>query len=461
MKIAARIRPLNRWLEPLFALAVAAGIVRAFLYFRTEAHLPQPFFYEPFDVWMDWFNTAYWAYEKGAYDAWGTIYPPLSFVFLGVFSKSACYVESSGYAARECDWVGLVTLHGVFLLNIVLLFLTFRKIDKKTALVRAFALGAGLPALYGLERGNLIVVCFTCVILGFGPLLKSARLRWLAAGMAVNFKVYLVAAIFPQLLRRRWRWFEGAVIATILVYLATFLAMGAGTPREIYDNITGVSGLYQAITFLDLWYAATYQPLMSLLTGQTQMVAGLIGSRNVELVAVVLRLIQYGVQASILLAALAAWLRPEVVPMHRLTLLGVAMAMISAEPGGYTQVVLIFFVFMEKWRGFGRSWAIFACYILCLPFDIILDRVPPQVQESYLAGHATFFQYYVTLGPFIRPALILSLAFALSCVTMRDVWIDVQKQGWKTRWRFRHDAPIMVGEGEALPPGQVGPSARG
>ena len=438
--------------EALLALIVLGGVVRAIVFFMANDHLPQPFFYEPFDTWMDWFNTSYWAHHKGAYDAWMTVYPPLSFVFLKLFSKDSCYIQSNGYSARECDWVGLVSLHGFFVLNIVLLYLTFRKVDRATAPWRTLALGFGLPTLFGLERGNLVVPCFTCVILGFGPLLKSARARWLAVGAAINFKIYVVAGLVPYLLRRRWRWFEGATIATVAIYVLTYGLNGEGTPSEIFRNVADFSGLYQAVTFLELWYTVTYLPLLSLLNGQYGMVSGLIGSHAVDIVLIVVNGIIRATQIAIVVAAVASWLRPEVVSSQRLTLLGLAFAMIAAEPGGYTQNILIFFVFLERSKGFARSWSIFTCYILCMPFDIILSTVPPLVQESYLAGRQTFFQYYVTVGPFLRPLLILSIVFALSCSTLRDVWGDIRRQGWKGRWRFRHDAPIMVGEGSAIAP---------
>jgi hypothetical protein len=458
MKLRFRLFPANRWLEPLLALAIAAGIVRAILYFQEYGHLPQPFFFEPNDVWMDWFNTSYWAHDRGVYDTWRTIYPPLSFVFLGIFGKASCYTGAEGYSSRDCDWVGVVSLHAFFLLNALLIARTFWKIDRSTAIPRTFALAAGLPMLYALERGNLIIVTFTCVLLAFGPLVRSARLRWLAVGLAVNFKVYLVAALFPQLLRRRWRWFEGAVLATISVYLTTYAILGAGTPYEIYDNIANFSGVYQAINFLDLWYAGTYTPLVSLLTGSVFPIISIVGSDRAETWSQVLPLLLHGVQATILLAAIAAWLRPEVVPMYRLTNLGASLALITAESGGYTQVILIFFVFMEKWKGMGRKWAIVACYLLCIPADIVIHRLNPALRDSFLAGRPVIVEYAITVGPFVRPALIMSLPFALACVTIRAVWIDIQRQGWKTRWRFRRDAPIMVGSGKAIPPSAAEPS---
>lgn len=451
-RVRVSLRPINTWLEPLFMAAVLIAIVRAYFYFKEFAHFPQPFFYEPFDVWMDWFNTSYWAYNKGAYDAWGTIYPPLSFVFLRVFSLASCYKDGSGYTARECDWVGLVTLHGLFLINVVLLYLTYRKQHRPTAPWRAITLGLGLPSLYGLERGNLVVVCFTCIILGFGPLLRSVRLRWIFAGLAINFKVYIVAGLFANLLRRRWLWFEGGVIASVVIYMVTYAALGEGTPRQLYDNIADVSGIYQAITFLDLWYAATYKPLISLLHGQYIMVSRLIGSRWADFLLVLLPALNYLVMGAIAAAALAAWLRPETVPMHRLVFLALAMTMIAAEPGGYTEGFIIFFVFLERWRGIARPVAIVSSYVLLLPFDIILDGVPPTIQESYLAGHATFFAYYITIGPFIRPMLILAIALSLACVTLRDVWEDIRLQGWQGRWRFRRDAPLLPGVAPPQPP---------
>jgi hypothetical protein len=169
----------------------------------------------------------------------------------------------------------------------------------------------------------------------------------------------------------------------------------------------------------------------------------------------------HAVQAAILLAAAAVWLRPEAVSMRRLTGLALSLALITSESGGYSQALIVLFAFMEPWRGFGAKWAIVAAYILCFQFDLSLDRAPPVTRDTFLWGYTAIVEYHIMIGPFIRPAIVLSIPFALSCVTMRDVWIDIRKQGWKTRWRFRHDAPIMVGEGEARPPLHVGPPTRG
>jgi hypothetical protein len=104
---------------------------------------------------------------------------------------------------------------------------------------------------------------------------------------------------------------------------------------------------------------------------------------------------------------------------------------------------------MEPWKGVGRRWTAIACYILCVPLDYALYHLPPLTKESYLGGRAVILEYAVTFMPFVRPALILSIPFALSCVTLREVWIDIRTQGWKSRRRFRHDLPLFKAGGKA------------
>lgn len=443
MTVAARPRSRWLWLEYAFAIGVLALIAKAMASVLIDGYLPQPFFYEPSDTYMDWFNSAYWARDPNVYDSWRTIYPPLSFVVLRLLGKGSCYAGAEGLTSRDCDWVGLVVLHAIFVLNIVLVALTFRKIDTRTAIPRAIALSSGLPMLYALERGNILLLCFTAVLLAFGPLLKSARLRWLFAGIAVNFKIYLIATIAVQLLRRRWLWCEGAIIATLLVYLLSYGLLGAGTPSEIMRNISDYSSGYIAAQVLDVWYSLTYQPLISLLQGEVFPVTGIVGSRLAEIGLIVLPLLVRVGQASILAAAVATWLRPEVVPPYRVAFLGTALAAISSEAGGYTQMMVMLFVFMEPWRGRARPIALIACYILCLPGEIITGSVPPLIRESYLGGRQVEMQFGVGLGMFLRPGLVILVAVSLSMATIHDVWADIRQQGWKGRWRYRRDWPML------------------
>jgi hypothetical protein len=438
-------------IEYFFAGLVMLGLVRSMYFLCIDGNLPYPFFYEINDTWMDWFNTSYWAHEGGAYDTWNTIYFPISFLIVKFLGVSSCYAHADISSVRQCDWIGISALHLMFFANIFLISYTFLKIDRNTALPRSIALATGLPMLFALDRGNLIIITFSTVLLAYGPLLKSARWRWIAAALSINLKIYLAVPLFCQLLRRRWRWFEGAFIYSILIYLVSYAALGSGSPAAVYNNIRGLTEV-QASGFLDAWYSNTYTALMNLLTTDAIPIISLIGSDIVRFLELILPLCQRITQILVLLGLLFAWIRPESVAMSRMIALGISLVIITIEIQGYSQILLLLFVFMERWVGIGKIWALTMSYVLCLPFDVVLDRFGTHVRESFFAGHSIIFEFTLTLGPFIRPLILLSIVFALSCVTIREVWDDIQHQGWKFRWRYRKDAPIMVGYGAATPP---------
>jgi hypothetical protein len=425
------------FIEWFFTVVILTALAYAIWFTMEYGQVPAPFFYEPSDTFMDWFNTAYYANNTGAYDDWKTLYPPISFLFVRIFSISSCYQSAEGINARDdCDWLGLVALAVIFFLNFALIALTMYRLDRVTAIQRTISLGMGLPMLHGFERGNLVVVTFTLVLLAFGPLIRSARLRWLFIGLAINFKIYLIASIFPQLLRRRWRWFEGAAIATILVYIISAALLGAGSLTELFQNISAIVDGDDVDTFLVGWLAATYVPFISILNSNIIPISSLIGSLNVEALSVILPLLQRAGQVLIAAAAIAAWLRPEAAPMHRLTHLGILMALITSEAGAYTLTLIGLFVFMEKWQGWLKPISIICFYILCIPGDIIIDYLFQTVRESYIGGRPVVVNFALTIGPFVRPLFVLIIAYCCSLMILADVRRDFAANpgGWRRRF---------------------------
>lgn len=440
----------QRFWEWTGAAAIIASVIYTVVFLFQNNYLPFTFFYEPYDIYADWFNTAYWAFDKGTYDAWQTLYPPLSFVFLRGLSIPSCYPRvrpygidlSFGLAARDCDWLGLTSIWVIFLIAAILTYLCFRKIDKSTAIPRTIVVAFGWPMLNGVERGNLVTIAFVFFVLATGPLLKRAWQRWLCLALAINFKVYLLGAMVAPLLRRRWRWTEGVVISVVIVYLISFAILGRGSPAEIYANLQSWNDLGGG-TPLDLWSMTTYEPLLKLARSDEFPLILIIGSRNLDLVVALIPVLLNMARGMILLAAFATWLRPEVVPHHRIFNFAVMMALITTEAGGYTSIYFMFLTLLEPWRGAGRKIAIVICYILAIAADIPIDEVAPVVRDTYVGGSTTIITFYVKLMPFIRPLLIQILAVAIACVTIRDVWMDIRKDGWGERWRFRHDAPLV------------------
>ena len=370
-------------------------------------------------------------------------------------SVSSCYGNALGLAPslelRDCDWAGALFLNLWCFVNFIIFWKTYHKHDRNTAFYRAFVLAFGMPMGDAWERGNIILVCFTCFILAHGPLLKSARLKWLLAGLAVNFKVYLIASIAPYVLRRRWRWFEGALAAVVLVYVITWGILGRGDIVSLYQNIVLFSEPMQATSFLDIWYAATYQPIMTLLNGMSIFpVMDVLGSRQVEAMMFLLPLATRLVQVTIVAAMVMTYFRPEVISTYRLINLFTSLAIITSEPGGYTTVIVAMMTLFERWEGVGRRIAIISCYILCIQYDIFIDPLAPRASPGFLNAKPVIYQYWVTAGPFIRPGVIMLIAFSLACVTIRTVWIDIRTQGWKGRHRYRFDAPILANGGRKV-----------
>jgi hypothetical protein len=423
-------------LEFVLATATAAALTWHTWHLISFGYLAAPFFHEPSDTFMDWFNTAFWANDGGAYDTWQTIYPPLSFSILKMLSIQSCYVGNEGMTARDCDWPGLFSIGAIFTLNCVLAFVGLRRIDPATVWPRWFALCFGLPMLYALERGNILLLAFTFVLLAFTPILRSARLRWLALAMAINLKVYLLALLFPQLLKRRWRWFEGGLLFTLLVYLASYAHIGDGSPGQIINNIALATDVFEAGSLLDGWYTVTYGPFMVMLESNFIPIVSIIGSDAVESLLLILPILQSFSQALIAVAAVAVWVRPEAVPMSMVTLLGLLMALVTSESSGYTGMFLILFVFMQKWEGVGRPIAIFVCYLLSVPADFIIDRLTPAVRESFLFGGPVEFDFVFTLGPLLRPLAVQIVAWSIAASVIAMVRRDFAVQNGTGRRRF-------------------------
>jgi hypothetical protein len=409
----------SRSIEIGFLLMILLGVTYSAFILYSEGYLPPPFVFDPTDTMMDWFNTAYWADNGRIYDVWDSIYPPVSFVFLRIFSIHACYVNDP-FIGRNCDWLGRSTLLFFFVLNAFLTFKVFSVVDRRTALVRAAAMAVGLPMLYTLERGNLIIPCYTFFVLGQGRILRSARLKWAALALSINFKPYLLAALIPYLLRRRWRWFEGAGVACLLVYILSYAALGAGAPWEMLSSMVdyvnhGGNSLFGAV-----YYGGSYASILNYLRRGIPLMR-FIGSQPIETMETVLpilmRIGQVGAAAAFAIGAV----RPNTVPIHRMAAMGIALVLASTEFGGYAEVFLLFLVFQEPWRGPWRIVALVSAYLLCIPADYALVPLAHQIEGSYLTGRAVDYDLTLTLGAFVRPALVLIILYALTIATVIDL----------------------------------------
>ena len=407
--------------ESVLAALVLAGLGFVAWRFVQQGYLPQPFYYRVSQTLMDLYSPALWANHADAYSRWRSLYPPLSFVYLHLTSLNSCYAADD-LAGRDCDWLSRLALFAVFLGNLALVYRNYRLSDPRTAVPRTIAMGLGLPMLYALERGNLLIPCFTCFVLGYGDLIRRRWVRCLALAAAMNFKPYLVFIALPLVAKRRWADLAWCVGLGGAIYLATALWYGSGWPAEMIANETSYAGAASKSYFADLYYATDYWPLIRLLHGYPPDLR--LGSAQVSQawslgLTVLLRATQV---AALALVALAMF-RPRGVDVRRLGALVAVGALTAYTTGsaGYAQIFLFFLVFYEPWRGPVRITVLLATYLLCIPVDQVILPVIHQQAYSWLGGRDVTPTAGVSVGQLVRPALLLIIQAGLIVLNLEDI----------------------------------------
>jgi hypothetical protein len=95
-----------------------------------------------------------------------------------------------------------------------------------------------------------------------------------------------------------------------------------------------------------------------------------------------------------------------------------AAYLVTQSPGGYTQVFLIFLVFLEPWRRPGPIVALICAYLLCLVGDVPLSTILELSTPSWLSGRPVEPAFGLTIGHFIRPGVIALLVWSLAIDTI-------------------------------------------
>jgi hypothetical protein len=415
---SARVASAWEWTFACTIVATAAAAVWRFL---RVGYLPQPFYFRITDSLMDLYTPSFWAHRIGVYEKWHAIYPPLSFVLLKLFTPGSCYTVSA-FEARRCDpWVA-IGLCIFVIINAGLTYLALRIAIPQKALPRAIAVSIGLPMLYALERGNLLIVAFTGLILGYGPLLARPTLRWVAMALAINFKPYVVILSLAFLARRQWFWLLGCGAMAIVIYLATWLIMGEGAPFQVLSQETHFAQVVSDRFYSDIYYATSFWPWVRLLAAAppglvlvSPQAAQLIGAFLVGM----MRIAQFAAAA----CAVLALARPKRVNLNIFGAGCIALSMTTFTTGsaGYTQVFLFFLLFLEPWRGAARITVLVCTYLLCIPADYVFLPVVHETARSWLSGRVVSATFGLSVGQIVRPALLMVIQFTLIWLTLKEL----------------------------------------
>ena len=415
MRTSLRQHLLGQVAEYGMMVLVLASVVWVAQFFLQHHYLPQPFIFDTFDTFMDWFNTAAFANRPGAYDVWHTVYPPISFVFLRIFSLHSCYGNS--FNARDCDWLGLSTIIAFYLFNGWLAFHIFQRIDRATAIPRGLAFGLGWPLLYCLERGNLILVCLPAFMYAYSGLAKSRFWQGLAMAVTINFKPYLVIASFCWAIKRDWRALEFAGLLTIAVYLLTLAWFGSGDPFQIIENM-GIWIKYTNGQFHEQIYASSSYSSLLLIKASAFPLLEYIPSKIVEQMSWFLPALIRTTQFFALAGLVATWLQPQAVSMPRIAALLVGVHLVSQGLPGYSLTFLIFLIFLERERRVGPVIALVCSYLLSVSYDRIFVTIMNADGPSWLSGLTARVNFGLAIGQLVRPGLVIAIVWALAFDTI-------------------------------------------
>jgi len=418
---ATRLRLAAEW---GFVATIGVALIHVVYRFARDRYLPQPFLYNPNDTFMDWYYTAYWANSGGAYHVWHAIYPPLSFAWARLFSTPYCY-RNPDLWVRDCDSVGWAVLVALWIANGLLAWACFRRIGSVAAIPRALALTFGLPALFALERGNLITPALTFFILGWGELLQAGVPRALAQAMALNFKPYLLPTLLSAMLGRRWRALVLTIWAGLLVYVVSWGVAG-GSPVEILENLGIWARLGHQYPISEFYQTTSYNVVAGILArgvpvGQWSgpgLARALTIAHAIVTGALAAQLV---VQLIALTALIGACFRPKALDPGRLALLALLLAFITSSPGGYGLVFPLFLVFHDKKKSGAMMIALICAYLLSIPDDWIIVRYPDTPTPAWLSGQMVTARFGLAVGQLARPAVLLVLALSVAVDSLKEI----------------------------------------
>jgi len=419
----SRYKPLlPSWaVECLLMLTIPWGLYRLVDYFFSAGFLPLPFVFDTSDTFMDWFNPAYYARNGLAYTEYVSVYAPLSFVLLEILGEPACY-NSALYPkqARECDVVGIAAILIIFALCAILAAVAFYKRDRKTFFYRSVAFGLGLPMLYALERGNLIMIAFIFFIMLYGDLVRGRIAQAITAGLMINMKSYLLFPVLSMAVKRDWRLLELAGIATIGIYLVTMTIYGSGTPWELMNNLNVWFSAMSGIVWDQISYSTTYQPFLQFDTNFYP-IRAFISDRTIEYITIFINTEVFASRVIALVCVGFAWLYPKAISKERLALFLLLQSFVSTNPGGYGFSLILFLIFLERWTNPLVGTAIVMAYILSIPTDFVLVTALQVERTSWLSQRIVSTVYGLSVGALLRPMAVVIILWSLALDTLITV----------------------------------------
>jgi len=221
----------------VFSLASINFIYCVYFYVQNK-YLPEPFFFDKSDTFMDFYNSLYWSVNEGAYTVWKSVYPPLNFLFLQIY-QALCIEDvdhaKNGLDIRALSGYSIIPLLVLFIISIwASIRISYKSLlDIKVECIFFLLILMSPTFLYAVDRGNLIV--FVIPILSVYVASRDNIYKALSFAVMVNIKPYLaIFYIFEILNFKLDKDTKDFLILAPLFTLIVFLGAGIIVNQEFY-----------------------------------------------------------------------------------------------------------------------------------------------------------------------------------------------------------------------------------
>ena len=394
-------------------------------YFFINHYLPAPFVWDKNDTLMDFYNPLFWVVKDGFYTSFQSVYPPLNYFFLKIFSFNIDPIYVLDRFDFRAEYLNRGILISALYISFVLVTVNiggWKKIKIGNRFMVGLACIISTPVLFALERGNLIFLAI--LLLAFYCATSNLWLKAIFFGLLVNIKPYFGILLLQYL---NFHLFDrSALIKSLLSASLIFIVTGLAVEldfQKFFANYLLFGG--GAVISIDgvLSFSNT---LMNLYAIKWVIVYGSGSSEPRASYAFWFSLIKaLGYMAPAILTIIT--LAKKLTKIELLIASFLIIANFSISTGGYIYlcylVLIPYLIRSDEYK----KLVIFILVIFIFPFDWIdLASVIYPVKSSFLGGGLSLegVNFPVSLGSIIRPVanFLMMIVFICNLIEKYGIW---------------------------------------
>ena len=385
-----------------------------FMYFADNGYLPSPFVFDKSDSFMDLFHTMWWADNEGRYTEWGSVYPPLNFIFLnivnwvllgGVSFSDSFMLRDEGHSIK-------VFFIFLYLLTPIIVLKTnsWTNFSEGHKILIYLGVVLSTPMLFALERGNLII--FTLIFLAL-TLSNNGSKRSISIAILINLKPYFALLLVHYAIKRRWNDLLTCTLISGGFYLIAGLILDINFLLFI-ENTINFSKSEALFSLREVMSMPSSVSSFSYVLGSDALkVSPRFGISNAGILVVIIEATKWFIIVAMLLALVFAY--KNISDNQVLAALVVTITNLGIWVGGYS---LIFYVaLIPVFQDMKFRWIYYGILLLIfMPLDfftLIQSSNFGDPTYSYLSDSWTQVDWTLGAGSIFRPALNLLLLTVL------------------------------------------------